>query len=59
SPGQYLHDIAQKLRKFLPIAEDIADSVVTEKGKELAAERLKNLHQLADMLDSELIPRSP
>jgi uncharacterized protein len=58
SPGQNLHDITEKLRKFLPIAEDIAGSVVTEKGKELAAERLKNLHQLANMLDSELIPRS-
>jgi len=54
SPGQNLEAIAEKLREFLPLAEDIAGSVVTEKGKEIAAERLNNLHQLADMLDSEL-----
>lgn len=54
SPGQNLHDIAEKLREFLPLAGDIAGSVVTEKGKEIAALRLKNLHQLADMLDLEL-----
>ncbi|MHA1662647.1 MAG: HD domain-containing protein [Candidatus Thorarchaeota archaeon] len=54
SPGQNLDDIAEKLREFLPLAEDIAGSVVTKKGKEIAAERLNNLHQLTDMLDSEL-----
>jgi len=54
TPGQNLHDIAEKLRKFLPLAGDIAGSVVTEKGKEIAAERLRNLHQLVDILDSEL-----
>ncbi|MHA1576989.1 MAG: HD domain-containing protein [Candidatus Thorarchaeota archaeon] len=59
TPGQNLHEIAKKLRNFLPLAEDIAGSVVTEKGKEIAAERLKNLYQLVDMLDSELIPRNP
>lgn len=59
TPGQNLYDIAEKLRKFLPLAEDIAGSVVTEKGKEIAAERLKNLHQLTDMLDSELVHRNP
>lgn len=59
TPGQNLHDIAEKLRKFLPLAGDIAGSVVTEKGKEIAAERLRNLHQLVDMLDSELINRNP
>ena len=59
TPGQNLHDIAKKLRNFLTLAGDIASSVVTEKGKEIAAERLKKLHHLVDMLDSELIPRNP
>jgi len=54
TPGRNLHEIAEKLREFLPLAGDIASSVATAKGKEIAEERLKNLHQLADMLDSEL-----
>jgi len=59
TPDQSLHDIGEKLQEFLPLAEDIAGSVVTERGKEIAAERLKNLHQLVDMLDSELSPGNP
>ena len=45
-----------KLREFLPLAADLADCVVTERGKEVASERLQRLHLLADMLDSELSP---
>jgi len=57
-PGQCLEDIADGLREFLPLAADIASSVVTERGKEIATERLQRLHQLADMFDSELSPRN-
>ena len=55
-PGQDLSDIGMKLREFLPLAADLADCVVTERGKEVASERLQRLHLLADMLDSELSP---
>ena len=55
-PGQDLKDIGTKLREFLPLATDLASCVVTERGKEVATERLQRLHLLADMLDSELNP---
>jgi len=55
-PDQNLSDIGLKLREFLPLAANLADCVVTERGKEVASERLQRLHLLADMLDSELSP---
>jgi uncharacterized protein len=54
TPGQELKDIAKSLREFLPLAQGIADSVVTARGKEIASERMQSLHTLTNMLDSEL-----
>ena len=53
-PGQGLEDISTKLREFLPLAKELANCVVTERGKEIATERLQQLHILSEMLDSEL-----
>ena len=55
-PNQDLKDFGTKLREFLPVATDLANCVVTVRGKEVATERLQRLHLLADMLDSELAP---
>ncbi|MGY5879568.1 MAG: HD domain-containing protein [Candidatus Thorarchaeota archaeon] len=55
-PNQDLKDFGTKLREFLPLATDLANCVVTVRGKEVATERLQRLHLLADMLDSELAP---
>jgi len=55
-PGQDLKDIGTKLWEFLPLATDLTSCVVTQRGKEIATERLQRLHLLADMLDSELNP---
>jgi len=53
-PGQDLNEINKRLREFLPLAANLAACVVTERGKEIAKERLQRLYLLADMLDSEL-----
>ncbi len=55
-PGQELDDIARRLHEFLPLAQEIANSVVTERGKEIANERLQSLEKLSKMMDSELNP---
>lgn len=56
SPGQGLDDIAGRLNEFLPLAQGIADSVETDRGKEIANERMQSLHTLSKMLNSELNP---
>jgi uncharacterized protein len=56
APGQRLSDITIRLKEFLPVAKDLAESVVTERGKILAQERLQRLHTLIEMLESELHP---
>jgi uncharacterized protein len=53
-PGNTLGDFHTKLVQFLPLASRIADSVVTDRGKELAYDRLKTLQDLARTLESEL-----
>jgi len=53
-PGQDLNEINKRLQEFLQLAANLADCVVTERGKEVAKERLQRLNLLADMLDSEL-----
>jgi len=55
-PGKSLSDFHIELVEFLPLAARIADSVVTERGKELAIERLKTLQELARILETELNP---
>ena len=55
-PGQSLMEISERMHEFLPLAEDIAGCVVTEKGKTIAKERLQRLYLLLELLDSELNP---
>jgi len=55
-PGQTLKEINTRLHEFLPLAADLVACVVTERGKEVAMERLRRLHLLADMLETELNP---
>lgn len=55
-PGHGLKEISAKLHEFLPLAENLASCVVTDRGREVATERLQRLHLLADMLESELNP---
>ncbi|MHA2150142.1 MAG: HD domain-containing protein [Candidatus Thorarchaeota archaeon] len=54
-PGRSLNQIADSLREFLPLASDIAHCMVTERGQELAQERLNTLRILSKYLDSELV----
>ena len=56
-PGQSLSDFSQSLKEFLPLAEELTASVVTERGKEIAKERLERLYLLSKMLESELHPQ--
>lgn len=58
SPGMSLPDISIKIKEFLPLAQKIVDSVVTDRGKEIAQERLRTLHELSITLESELNPRN-
>ncbi|MBY8998065.1 MAG: HD domain-containing protein [Candidatus Thorarchaeota archaeon] len=53
-PGRSLNRIAESLREFLHLASDIAQCMVTERGQELAQERLKTLRELSKYLDGEL-----
>lgn len=57
-PGRSLEKIADDLREFLNLASNIADSVVTERGRAIAQERLKTLHFVSKTLDSELNPKT-
>jgi uncharacterized protein len=56
TPGQSLDDFSDRLKEFLPLAEKLAGSVVTERGKEIAKERHERLRILSKMLESELHP---
>jgi HD superfamily phosphodiesterase len=53
-PGLTLNNYHTKLVEFLPLATRIAESMVTEKGKTLAFERLRTLQDLVRILESEL-----
>ncbi|MHA2425494.1 MAG: HD domain-containing protein [Candidatus Thorarchaeota archaeon] len=53
-PGMMIEDMAEKVREFLPLAEEIASSMYTSKGKEIASARLANLREISSRLDSEI-----
>jgi uncharacterized protein len=53
-PGNTLKDFHSILVEFLPLASKIANSVVTQRGKALAYERLKVIQDLTKILGSEL-----
>jgi HD superfamily phosphodiesterase len=53
-PGQTLENLSSDVLGYLPLAEKIAASMSTERGKEIAAERLERLKMVAHALESEL-----
>ncbi|MFW9975362.1 MAG: HD domain-containing protein [Candidatus Thorarchaeota archaeon] len=53
-PGQSMVQIAESLRNFLPLASDIAECMVTERGMKLAQQRLNTLREMSRCLDVEL-----
>jgi HD superfamily phosphodiesterase len=56
SPGRSIEKIADELREFLNLATNIAESMVTKRGRAIAQERLKTLQYISKILDSELNP---
>ena len=57
-PGRSLVQIAEDTREFLKLATNIAECMVTERGRAIAQERLKTLHFVSKTLISELNPKS-
>ncbi len=57
-PGRNLEQIAEETHKFLKLATNITESIVTERGRAIAQERLKTLHFISKTLDSELSPKT-
>lgn len=57
-PGRSLNVIADETREFLKLATNIAECMVTERGRAIAQERLKTLHFVSKTLDSELNPKT-
>jgi HD superfamily phosphodiesterase len=53
-PGLTLEEYHTRLVEFLPLAQKIAASMATEKGKRLASKRLKTLESLVETLGYEL-----
>ena len=56
-PGRDMEQLANDHREFLTLAKSIVDSMVTDKGKAIAQERLRTLELLAETLDKELHPK--
>ena len=55
-PGRSTKRIADDIREFLSLAKSISDSVVTERGRTMAQDRLRTLQELSAALDRELQP---
>jgi HD superfamily phosphodiesterase len=56
-PGRDMEQLANDHREFLTLARSIVDSMVTDKGKAIAQERLRTLELLSETLDRELHPK--
>ncbi len=56
-PGRSMSEIAESLHEFIPLALDITECMVTERGKKLAQERLGSFKKLSKYLDRELLLR--
>lgn len=54
NPGMSLADISDSITDFIPLAEEIAGSMYTEKAKQIASRRLKTLKAFAKALRAEL-----
>jgi putative nucleotidyltransferase with HDIG domain len=57
-PGRSMEEIAEDTREFLKLATNIADCMVTERGRAIAQGRLKTLHFVSETLDAELNPKT-
>jgi uncharacterized protein len=57
-PGRSMEKLADETHEFLNLATDITACMVTERGKEIAQERLKTLHHVSETLHSELNPKT-
>ncbi|MFW9868421.1 MAG: HD domain-containing protein [Candidatus Thorarchaeota archaeon] len=56
-PGRNMKQIAEDQREFLTLARKIVESVVTEKGKAIAHERVRTLELISESLDREMDPK--
>jgi len=57
-PGSSLERIADEIHNFLNLATNIADCIITARGKAIAQERLKTLYFVSETLHSELNPET-
>jgi len=55
-PDRSMSEIAESFHEFIPHAKDIAECMVTKRGKEIAHERLNTFKALTKYLDDELQP---
>lgn len=56
-PGRSMKQIADETHEFLELATEIAECMVTERGRAIAQERLKTLHFVSKTLEFELNPQ--
>ncbi len=54
TPGKTLRSLSEDMATFLPLAERIAASMVTERAKKMAASRLDTLRHIAEALNTEI-----
>lgn len=57
-PGRSLAKISEGISEFLNLATNITDSMVTKRGRAIAQERFKTLHDVSKILNSELNPKT-
>ncbi|KXH73457.1 MAG: hypothetical protein AM326_10670 [Candidatus Thorarchaeota archaeon SMTZ-45] len=53
-PGRSLFEMGNNLLEFLPLASDIVKCIVTERGREVAEERLNTFKELTKSLQNEI-----
>jgi uncharacterized protein len=53
-PGMSLQDISEDLSDFMSLAEEIADSMHTEKAKEIASKRFNTMKSFVKSLEQEV-----
>jgi uncharacterized protein len=54
NPGTKLDSAAHNLRKFIPVAQQIVESMNTSIGREMANKRLQTLIAISEQLDEEI-----
>ncbi|MFX1559540.1 MAG: HD domain-containing protein [Promethearchaeota archaeon] len=53
-PGRSMSEIADGFNEFIPLASDITECMVTERGKELARKRLESIKDVTRYLNEEI-----